>query len=141
MNNIPRPSLLRRLAALLYDSILICALLILIGGLWVSLAPTAELKQWGLRIIFIGLLCCFYMYFWLKGGQTLGMTAWRIKLQRQDGERPNYRDTVVRLLSALISITPLGLGFIWMLIDKKKLTWHDRLSKTELELLPKASKK
>ena len=79
----------------------------------------------------------FFSIFWLKSGQTLGMQAWRIKLVRCDGGNISLKDCVVRCLGALLSALCLGLGYLWCLFDSEKRSWHDRLSNTELQLLPK----
>lgn len=133
-----KPGILRRLAAILYDSLLILALLILLAFIWVGISRTFDIPAaWGLRIIAIGLLMGFYWFFWAKKGQTLGMTTWRLKIRSNRGGQPNNKQLIIRLLSAGLSIACLGLGFLWMLVDKDKLTWHDRISNTWLELLPK----
>jgi len=46
---------------------------------------------------------------------------------------------VRRLGWALVSLLPLGLGFLWILFDPEKRAWHDRLSRTRVVVLPKGS--
>lgn len=136
-----KPSLFRRLAAILYDSILLLSLLILFSIPWVMLAKNFEFKAtWGLRLIAVSILVSFYLYFWRDRQQTLGMTTWRLKLVDSNGLKPNIAQCTIRLCAALFSIACIGLGYLWMLVDKDQMTWHDRLSKTELILLPKKKK-
>jgi uncharacterized RDD family membrane protein YckC len=45
---------------------------------------------------------------------------------------------VRRLASALLSLLPLGLGFFWILVDRDRRAWHDRLSRTRIVVVPKA---
>ena len=130
--------LFRRLAAILYDSLLIIAIWLITTLLLVSLindgnALRGPLFQFGLYFE----ACLFYSYFWRLRGQTLGMQVWRIKLINPDRQTLSWQECFARLFFALVSISMLGLGFIWMLFDPAKLTWHDRASGTRVILLGK----
>ncbi|MGL1957072.1 MAG: RDD family protein [Colwellia sp.] len=73
----------------------------------------------------------FFIYFWAKSGQTLGMKAWRLRLQNQDGTRITIMTGLKRLLPTL-----LGLGNLTVIFDRKnKLSLQDRLTKTEVVVL------
>ena len=130
--------LFRRLAAILYDSLLIIAIWLITTLLLVSLISDRNplrgpLFQFGLYFE----ACLFYSYFWRLRGQTLGMQVWRIKLINPDRQTLSWQECFARLFFALVSISMLGLGFIWMLFDPAKLTWHDRASGTRVILLGK----
>lgn len=135
----------RRLAAAAYDLLLVLGLLVL-GSAAVTLpvglilGPEAS-KNLGNNPLFIGWLALipavFFIGFWLRGGQTLGMRAWRIRLISSDGAPITFRQAVIRYLSAILSWALLGLGFLWSLLDPERRTWHDRLSKTRLIVLEK----
>jgi len=84
------------------------------------------------RLYLIGVCFAFFIWPWMKGGQTLGMRTWGIRLVRDDGRTPQFRDALVRALAALLSWAVAGLGFLWSLFDAEGLTWHDRLSHTRL---------
>jgi uncharacterized RDD family membrane protein YckC len=145
--NAQRPSLLRQFAAILYDCLLLVALLTLadavvvlplgiifhIDGSTVAAYPLFRLY---LLFVIIGFFC----WFWLRGGQTLGMRAWRIMLVRSDGAGVRLGDALSRLAAASLSWAALGMGFLWSLLDRDGLTWHDRLSGTRLVLLKKPKK-
>ncbi|MET0071845.1 MAG: RDD family protein [Candidatus Thiodiazotropha sp.] len=130
----PVPGLLRRLAAIFYDGLLLLALLFVATA--VITLPLGS-PDGGLLLIFqffifeiIPLL--FFTGFWTWGGQTLGMRAWRLKLVRFDGGDASWGDAFKRHLAALLSLLVFGLGFIWILVDADRLAWHDRLSRTRL---------
>ena len=130
--------LFRRLAAILYDSLLIIAIWLITTLLLVSLISDGNplrgpLFQFGLYFE----ACLFYSYFWRLRGQTLGMQVWRIKLINPDRQTLSWQECFARLFFALVSISMLGLGFIWILFDPAKLTWHDRASGTRVILLRK----
>lgn len=77
----------------------------------------------------------FHIWFWTHGGQTLGMRAWRIKIFSTDGQSVSFRQALVRYLVAILSLTILGLGFLWVLFDPQKRAWHDLASRTRLVLV------
>ena len=131
-------SLLRRLAAILYDSLLIIAMwlittLLLVAFINDGTALQGPLFQFGLYFE----ACLFYSYFWRLRGQTLGMQAWKIKLVSPSLQTLSWQECFARLFFALVSVSMLGLGFIWMLFDPDRLTWHDRASGTRVVLLRK----
>jgi uncharacterized RDD family membrane protein YckC len=142
--------LLRRFAAMVYDSLLLIAVALAYGALVTFLnvlvqgTPVeGERIQWGLLRfpVFVGLLAVlagFFCFFWRRSGQTLGMRAWRLKLVDQDsGGRASHRQCIVRCVLAPVSLMCLGLGYFWRWFDPQRHTLHGRLSKTRVILLPK----
>ena len=130
--------LFRRLAAILYDSLLIIAMwlittLLLVAFINDGTALQGPLFQFGLYFE----ACLFYSYFWRLRGQTLGMQVWKIKLVSPSLQTLSWQECFARLFFALVSVSMLGLGFIWMLFDPDRLTWHDRASGTRVVLLKK----
>jgi uncharacterized RDD family membrane protein YckC len=63
---------------------------------------------------------------------TPGMRCARIALCTFDERNPTRRARRRRMLAALLSACPVGLGFVWVALDEDRLTWHDRLSKMYL---------
>lgn len=144
------PSLLRRLAAMLYDTLLVLPLIMASVFLFMGLrslvlgAPEqdtiAPLDASVVQLIALLTLFGFFSGFWLKSGQTLGMQAWRLKLVCTDGGKPGLKEALLRCLTATLSAACLGLGYLWCIIDRDGLYWHDRLSGTQLALLPRRDK-
>ena len=93
------------------------------------------------RAYLVAISLGFFCGFWMRGGQTLGMRAWRVKLVRKDGLPISLRDALLRYFAALLSWAPLGAGFLWILVDPQRLAWHDRLSGTRLVMLSRPSKR
>ena len=141
------PSLGRRLAAILYDSILVMAVLLMaIALITIPLNLIYGEDNFNPGVLrsnpfYIGYLFCvaagFHVLFWMRGGQTLGMRSWRLKVLRDNGQKLRFKDALLRYVAAILSWAALGLGFIWVLIDKEGLAWHDRISKTRLVILKK----
>lgn len=69
---------------------------------------------------------------WHKGGMTVGMRAWRVRIVDAEGNRPGWGRSVIRFLVSLVSAACAGLGFLWSLFEPRKRTWHDMLSGTRL---------
>jgi uncharacterized RDD family membrane protein YckC len=85
-----------------------------------------------LRGVLLSLGCLFFAGFWSRGGQTLGMRAWRIRLVADDGGPVRLGTALLRCLVALLSWACLGAGFWTALFDRERRTWHDRLTGTHL---------
>jgi uncharacterized RDD family membrane protein YckC len=138
------PALPRRLAAILYDSVLVFALLILAFallviplGMWLDIDAGQIARNPLARLYLAAVIAGFFCWFWLRGGETLGMRTWRIKLVRDDGRPLTLKDCLLRQGAALLSWAALGLGFAWSLFDPDRLTWHDRLTGTRLVMVKK----
>jgi uncharacterized RDD family membrane protein YckC len=135
--------LLRRLGALLYDSLLLGAVLMIATALFLPLtggeAITSAgdpLLAWTYRGVLVGLVVLFYGSFWTRSGQTLGLKSWRLRLEREDGGTLTWGDTLRRLAAAVLSLLAAGLGWIWIVLDPAKRAWHDRLSRTRVVVVP-----
>lgn len=148
----------RRLAAMVYDGMLLFAVLFvatLIPALILSpehlqSAPdtnavvhelNSPLAGWGYRFYLLAVALLFNGLFWRKQGQTLGMQAWRLKLVSRDGGDTSWLQCLLRTLVSLLSIAACGLGYLWLYLDKDKLTWHDRASGTQVLQLPKQTRR
>lgn len=142
---LPTAPLWRRLAAMFYDSFLVLAIWMLVDFLllWafgIEEARTLEGEVIVLDPLFQTLLLAallvsafgFFALFWTKSGQTLGMQAWKIRVQRPDGSPIDLRQSLVRFASAPPSLLILGLGYLMMFADPARRTLPDRLSGSEV---------
>ncbi len=137
--DLPNAPLLRRFAAILYDGLLLLALLFIASAVVLPLTGGEAVHAGNplfTSYLFV-VAFAFYAWFWTHGGQTLGMRAWRIRVVRYDGGPISLWQALLRYLVAYVSWGALGAGFWWSLIDREKLTWHDRYSQTKLLVLPK----
>ena len=137
-------SLLRRLGAMLYDTLLILALLFIVTALFLPFTSGEAItpgESGALERVYQAALLLaivlFFCVFWTRKGQTVGMLAWRLRVERNDGTFLTWRDALLRLAGACVSLAPLGLGYFWILVDRDKLAWHDRWSGTRVVVLPK----
>jgi len=67
------------------------------------------------------------------------MASWRLRVEREDGNLLGWGDTLRRLGWSLLSLLPLGLGYLWIVFDPLRRAWHDRLSGTRVVVLPKSA--
>ena len=128
------PGLGRRLASLLYESLVVFAVL-LIG----FLLPQIVLNAFGLilapRLLWlhvVGLLLFYFVWFWLHGGQTLPMKTWKLVLVNADGGRLRPLQAVLRYLAAWPGILLGGLGIWCALVDRDRQFLHDRIAGTRI---------
>jgi uncharacterized RDD family membrane protein YckC len=132
--SLPVPGFSRRLAAIIYDLFLLLALLFFATALLLPLnaGEAFTSRQFFYPVYLLVISFLFYGWFWTHGGQTLGLRSWKLKVMTFDGEPISWKQALLRFLGAIISWAFLGLGFLWILIDKNSRGWHDYLSKTAL---------
>ena len=134
----PPAGLFYRLVAMLYDTLLLLSVLLIATSL--ALLATKGTLHYHNPFFrtFLFLICfSFYSWFWLHGGQTLGMRAWRLRLQRLDGGPITLWQALLRFMTAIPSLAFAGLGLLWMLVDRNKLAVHDHISESTIVRLPK----
>ena len=132
---------LKRLGAFIYDMMLIIALLMVSTGIITMGFNDGESVQGPLFQSFLFILVYLFLsFFWMRNGQTLGMLAWRLRVQTTEGERLNAKQCLLRYIVGILSLLAGGVGFLWMFISKQKMTWHDMASGTHVVELPKRAK-
>lgn len=141
------PSLLRRLGSILYDLVLVAAVVIIAAfGYTVAVQSLtgAELTQGAAQLLFriylLAVILGYYLYFWTQGRQSLAMRTWRLLLLNADGSPLRLADAIRRVGFAILTLAPIGLGLWWMLFDPDRQSWYDRLAGTRLVLVRDASK-
>lgn len=132
---LPTAGLARRLGAVFYDSLLLAALLMLVSFVYIPLVgrllpPAVNRPLY--QLLLLAVSYAYFAGFWVRGGQTLGLRTWKLRLIDYDGGPVTWTQATWRFLAAMLSWLCLGLGFLWVLVDPEKLAWHDRLSDTRL---------
>ncbi|MFL2547396.1 MAG: RDD family protein [Candidatus Rariloculaceae bacterium] len=134
--SVSRPSagLVRRFAAILYDWLLLASLMFAATLLLILVRGGAEIApaSWWYNAFLIALSFLFFGWCWTHGGQTLGMRAWKIRVERYDGGPLDWPLAIRRYMASWILLLPPGLGFLWGWLDRDGLCWHDRLSSTRV---------
>lgn len=174
------PGLFRRLASGFYDALIVFAIWLL--ATFVAVIPLTHSHtfesfythnpgiKFGYQVILLALGYAFFGGFWTRGGQTLGMRTWQLRVIRADGAPIDWYRALLRYLALLIpwlllllsaelfiaSHQPGGAlagqvtgalvllaalaGFLWPAFDPHRLGWQDHLSKTRLQHAPRRRK-
>lgn len=156
------PSVLRRLASMFYETLLLFAVIVIAGAVFLLANRGVPATGWVRhleQIYFAGVLAAYFLYCWLRGGQTLAMKAWRIRLVAPGHDRVPAHVALLRfayaaiilgsfaaaviaafvrgspwVASATLAVTTIGLG--WALVDRDRQFLYDRLAGTRLVQLP-----
>ncbi len=144
---------MRRLGALFYDCLIVIAIEMMAAGVVIaalhallamgvfSVAPYADVSDlltnhplWSpvytlyLAVVWI----YFFVFFWTRAGQTLGMRAWKIQVRNADGSPISATQALIRLATSGFGLANLTVPF-----DPKKRGFHDIWAKTQVVVLPK----
>lgn len=132
--NAPPAHLTRRALALLYEALLLAA--VLFAGtlpvlIFLQHAEPAFMRPL-LQFYLLALCGSYFVWQWLHGGQTLPMKTWRLKLVTRDGAPLTLRCGIYRFVIALLGSALFGAGFLWAFIDRERQFLHDRLAGTKI---------
>jgi len=124
---------------MLYESILVFAILFVAGVVYRALMgdPHSDFEQHLFFMYSWLIIGVYFVYCWVKSGQTLAMQTWRIQLLRLDGNPLSLGQAVRRYVIASFSLMFFGLGFLWAIFDREGLYLHDRFTGSRLFELPK----
>jgi len=128
------PGIMRRVFSLLYEILLLLAVLFIAGFLFIGI--THDASSASMKPVFRGYLLLvsagYFIWFWRHGGQTLAMKTWRMKLVSREGGAITLKQAVLRFVVALFGITLGGIGIWWAMFDRDRQFLHDRLAGTRI---------
>ena len=132
-----------RVFALVYDFFPVLALWFAAAGLMLALrggtpVEPGSLAAWAELVLLWATSGAYAWLSWRRGGQTLGMRPWRLKVVAAGGGAPTGRALAIRYAVATLSLAAAGLGFLWCLVDRDRRGWHDLASGTLLVRLARA---
>jgi uncharacterized RDD family membrane protein YckC len=173
----PQPSALqpaglsRRLGAMVYDGLLVIGVLAIATVPFIPLlhgrvlvAEEVGALAYVYRAWQLILLAAFFGFFWTRSGQTIGMLAWRLRVERLDGSLLRWPDALKRIgflfalsvvplagywlvaggssrtlrgIETVLAVVPVSLAYVSMLFDRERRAWHDRMTRTRVVVLPK----
>lgn len=150
------PSLRRRMAAFLYEGVLLFGVVFIAGYLWSTLVQQRsgmQLRHGAMGFIFI-VLGVYFVWFWTHGGQTLAQKTWFIRVQRVDGAALTQARALARYVASWLWLLPgLALAYQWhgrpglalvtvlgyavlyalsSLLQPQRQFWHDVICGTRL---------
>jgi uncharacterized RDD family membrane protein YckC len=120
----PRADFWYRLGGFLIDSVIL--------GLPLNLVLLAIQNIVARQVIGIAAGIAYSVYFIGSGsGQTVGMRVLGIRaIDAATGGRVDYGKAFIRYLVGVVSAIPCFLGYFWMLWDRERQTWHDKVAGT-----------
>ena len=139
-NDVTIANPVKRIAALVYDLMIIAAFWMVVGFAAVGMNGGEEVSGPLFKSVLFILTYAFLAYFWTRSGQTLGMLAWKLRVQTTEGQPISLTQSLIRFLVGSLSIACFGAGFLWMFVNKNRLTWHDIASGCHVVQLPKTAK-
>jgi len=124
------PGLPRRLASILYEALLLFA--VAFFAAWVFLFAsggrdaTSGWPRYVLQLLIALMFAAYFLWCWLRGGQTLAMKAWHIRLVDVTPGK-----ALLRLVLAAL-LVPTLVSIVWAVFDRDQQFLHDRLARTRL---------
>lgn len=150
-HSIKPAGLFRRFAAIFYDALIIMAVEMIAVGIVIA-TMEALLSQgvisygsyvdasdvlnhhpiwrWFFHAYVVLVWVGFLSFFWMKG-QTLGMRAWKLRVQNEDGSTISFVQSLIRMATSLF-----GLGNFTVIFDSRKRALQDMWAKCEVVHLP-----
>jgi uncharacterized RDD family membrane protein YckC len=128
------PGLARRLASMVYEAFLLFAVGFFAAWLFFFASggrdATAGAARHLLQLFIVLVFASYFLWSWLRGGQTLAMKAWHIRLVDVTPAK-----ALLRFMLALV-LVPTLLSVLWSLLDRDRQFLHDRLAGTRLINIP-----
>jgi len=128
----PHATFVERLAAFFLDLVLVAVLaqvLRLDRLFWIY--PGGENN-----LLLIALV--YHVGFWTWRQTTIGGMICQLRLVRTDGGAVRAAEALVRALVGILSLAVAGLGFLWILRDPERQSWHDRIAGTYVVKVPRS---
>jgi uncharacterized RDD family membrane protein YckC len=82
-------------------------------------------------------LAAYAAAMWKFRGTTIGGIICGLKVVRLDDRPLDWPTVIVRALGCFLSLAPAGLGFLWVIFDNEKQSWHDKIAGTTVVRMPK----
>lgn len=121
-SSLPRAGFWIRMAALLIDTVLLGVLLGVLGDM-------------GSAILLV--LAAYGAIMWKLKSTTIGGSICGLKVVRIDGRDIDWSTAIVRALGCFLSLAVAFLGFIWVVFDTGRQSWHDKIAGTTVVRVPK----
>ena len=137
--NIPPqfPTVLRRLMCMIYDALLLVAVVLIAGFLFIYATnyPQHPELRLPLQIYLMVVIVCYFVWFWCKSGQTLAMKTWRLKVQHGNGELLSVPLALMRFALATLGLLLGGVSIGWACFDRENQFLHDRIMGSRIVFL------
>jgi len=128
-----------RLTALIYDVFPLLGVWFFAGAIGLSVAGDQNkfARNTAIQALVLVFTAVYFVISWTRGGQTIGMRAWRLRVVNEDGSRVTWGRALLRFILATLSFALLGAGFWWQFFDREKRSAHDAIAHTRMLREPK----
>jgi uncharacterized RDD family membrane protein YckC len=127
-------------AAFIYDLLILIALSLTLSAAFTAIASDNfyQIEFWrtSFQLLWVCMIAGYFGYSWKKGGQTIGMKAWRLRVVRCDKRALTSTDVLTRLVAGTLNSFLLNLGWLGYL-GRSRLSLTDKLSTTRIERIEK----
>jgi uncharacterized RDD family membrane protein YckC len=128
------PGLWRRLASMLYEGMLLFGVGFFAAWLFFFASggrdATTGTMRYLLQFFIVLVFAAYFFWSWLRGGQTLAMKAWKIRLIDVTPAK-----ALLRFVLAIV-LVPSLVSVLWSFFDRDRQFLHDRLAGTRLINVP-----
>ena len=127
---LPRAGFWPRFAATLLDLVLVGMVFGMFEGMFRWFHFGGSFPFW---------FAVYNVVMWTTKGTTIGGIVCGLKLVRLDDRPLDWSVSIIRGLTAFLSLAVAGLGFIWVAFDDDKQSWHDKIAGTTIVRVPKGT--
>jgi uncharacterized RDD family membrane protein YckC len=137
-----------------FEAFIVDLLILTISGLAATWGVQLIIQFFGLNLIFRNLgsglfapiifpivTLVYFLFFWTFLGYTPGKLLLGLMIVRPDGRKLSLGRSVLRFFGYWVSAIPLFLGFIWIIFDRRRQGWHDKLADTQVLYVPRKSRR
>lgn len=128
----------RRLLSILYETLIVAALLLAVTGVFTVLIGDSRGEPWRtlLRLVLLCTVGGYLVYSWGGARQSLPMRTWRLLILDRDGQPLSTTLALKRFILAAAGMAAGGVTLLWALFDRERQFLHDRLAGTRIVYLP-----
>ncbi|MGP1679174.1 MAG: RDD family protein [Burkholderiales bacterium] len=130
----PYPSIKRRLVCMVYESLLLAGVTFFAGLLFLGVTggTTGGWLRHAFQAYLFLVIGLYFAASWRRGGQTLAMKTWKLRLVGANGARISLRQAMLRYACAWPSLALGGIGLLYAPFDRDRQFLHDRLAGTKI---------
>ena len=117
-----------------YEALVVIAVVLLAGLAFYGAAngPVSGGMRHLFQLYLFLVLGVYFVACWSRGGRTLPMQTWKMRVVRGDGMSIGIGQAMLRYVLAWFSLLSIGAGFFWAFFDRERQFLHDRLAGTRV---------
>lgn len=121
----------KRLFAMIYDGLILTGLW-LTSGFLVVLVTSGTPPTWLTQAVLFLITFGYFIVSWVKGGQTLGLRAWRLQVIEEHQAKVTWKSAIIRTAAGLVTLAPIGVTLLTAFLNAERKTLYDRWSHTQV---------